>query len=294
MIGRMTLQSNIADYTSLFKPRIAILLDLIALSALLAAARAVPSLVTIAALLVTGSIASAGASALNNYFDRDLDSRMRRTMYRPLPTARIQPAYKALAIGAIFASGAILGAYFTLNLSVALFIGLGVLFYVGVYTLWLKRRSTWNIVLGGFAGSCAALAGWSSIASWLQLTPWLMALIVFLWTPTHFWSLALRAKKDYAEAHVPMLPVVVGERKAIGYLILNTLALITASISGFFLSAFGKLFLVSAILLGGVLLYRNLRLYKNTEAEAWRSFKFSNLYLALLFAAIVLDAFYHF
>jgi len=288
----MTLATSASDYIGIFKPRIAVLLDLVAVSALLVAAKSIPPLFTVAALVVTGSIASAGASALNNYFDRDLDSRMKRTRFRPLPSGRIQPANKVLVGGMVLSVASVLAAYLVLNLPTAFFIGLGVLFYVGVYTLWLKRRSTWNIVLGGFAGSCAALAGWSSITGWAQLTPWLMALIVFLWTPTHFWSLALRAKDDYANAGVPMLPVVVGEKKAIGYLIINTLALIAVSLAGFFLGAFGKLFFVAALVLGASLFYRNIRLYENTAVEAWRSFKFSNLYLAALFAAMVLDAFY--
>lgn len=286
----MTFLAGAADYLSLFKPRIAILLDLVAVSALLVAAKSIPPFLTIVALLVAGSIASAGASALNNYFDRDLDSRMKRTRLRPLPSGRIQPAHNVFMIGIILSAASVVAAYFILNLPTAFFIGLGVLFYVGVYTVWLKRRTTWNIVLGGFAGSCAALAGWSSIASWTQLTPWFMALIVFLWTPTHFWSLALRSKIDYANAQVPMLPVVVGEKRAITYLILNTSTLIVASVVGFLVGAFGKLFLLAAIVLGGVLLYRNLHLYGDTEAEAWRSFKFSNVYLAFLFAAMVLDS----
>jgi protoheme IX farnesyltransferase len=178
-----------------------------------------------------------------------------------------------------------------LSLWASLFVFLGAAIYVGFYTKWLKRRTTLNIVLGGSAGSCAPLAGWAAATGNVgAIAPWLMALLVFVWTPSHFWSLALRASKDYAKAGIPMLPVVVGDKKAAQYIALNTFLLVPSSLIFVPLGTFGIIYLAIAGLLGLGMIIVDLKLAFNpTKAQAWTAFKFSSPYLAIVFLAMVLD-----
>ena len=194
------------DYLSLAKPGITALIVLVAIGGFVFASPTVFSFARLALLVVFGASASAGAAMLNHYLDRDLDALMRRTRHRPLPEARIDPSGRVAVLGLVFSAIGVGGATVFLNLLTGFSILLGGLTYVVVYTLWLKRRSSWNIVIGGFAGSAPALAGSAAaVGTW---TPGVLAfaLLVFLWTPPHFWSLALLLKDDYKTVGLPMLP----------------------------------------------------------------------------------------
>ncbi len=277
-------------YVELMKPRIVLLLDFTALMAFLVASSGV-SLPRLAVVIVAGTLASGGAGALNSYVDRDLDRTMGRTSQRPIPTGEVSPT-QALVFGlGLVGTGVIISALF-LPLLASLFIFLGAAIYVLFYTKYLKLRTTLNIVLGGSAGSCAPLAGWAAATGQLNaIAPWLMALLVFVWTPSHFWALAMRAVGDYSKAGIPMLPVVVGEKKTAQYIALNTFLLVPLSLALVPLSGFGIVYLAIAAILGLGMILVDLRLALNpTKAQAWTAFKFSSPYLAVVFLAMVLDA----
>ncbi len=199
-------RASVRDFVQLSKPGITALICTVALGGFLLAAPESIDLPRLAILLVTGAAASAGAAMLNHYLDRDLDARMRRTARRPLPDARIAPSGVVAALGLAFLGGGIAAATWLLNPLTGFSIFLGGLTYVVVYTAWLKRRSSWNIVIGGFAGSAPALAGGAAAVGHYSPAVLAFAVLVFLWTPPHFWSLALLLKDDYARAGLPMLP----------------------------------------------------------------------------------------
>lgn len=282
--------STFNAYLELMKPRIVLLLDFTALMAFLVASSGV-SLLHLATVIVAGTLASGGAGALNSYIDRDLDRTMGRTSQRPIPTGEVSPT-QALVFGlGLVGTGVIVSVLF-LPLLASLFIFLGAAIYVLFYTKYLKPRTTLNIVLGGSAGSCAPLAGWAASTGQLNaIAPWLMALLVFVWTPSHFWALAMRAVGDYSKAGIPMLPVVVGEKKTAQYIALNTFLLVPLSLALVPLSGFGTVYLAIAGVLGLGMILVDLKLVFNpSKAQAWAAFKFSSPYLAVVFLAMVLDA----
>ena len=273
------------------KPRIVYLLDFTAITAFLVAAPNI-NIVRLVAIIVAGTLASGGAGALNCYIDRDHDRAMGRTSWRPIPQGEVSPM-RALFFGlGLIGTSAVISALF-LPFLAGLFIVLGAAIYVLFYTKYLKRRTTLNIVLGGSAGSCAPLAGWAAATGQLAApAPWLMALLVFVWTPSHFWALAMRAVNDYSRAGIPMLPVVVGEKKTAQYIALNTFLLVPLSLAFVLpeLGGFGIIYLVTAGVLGFGMILVDLKLVANpTKAQAWTAFKFSSPYLAIVFLAMVLD-----
>ncbi len=280
----------VGSYLELTKPRIVLLLDFTALAAFLVADSSV-DWVRLAAVLAAGTLASGGAGALNCYVDRDLDKRMGRTSQRPIPTGEVT-AGRALVFGVAMVGGGVLLSAVLLPLLASLLIFLGAAIYVLFYTKWLKPRTTLNIVLGGSAGSCAPLAGWAAATGQLgAVAPWLMALLVFVWTPSHFWGLAIRAVGDYSKAGIPMLPAVVGEKRAAQYIALNTFLLVPLSLAFVPLGFFGMIYLAVAAVFGLGMLVVDLRLAFNpTKAKAWTAFKFSSPYLAIIFLAMVVDA----
>jgi protoheme IX farnesyltransferase len=228
--------------------------------------------------------------ALNQYLERDLDGRMIRTFSRPLPSGTIgNPAFVAILATAVTLSGIALS--LAISVSVALIVALGAGIYVCVYTLWLKRRHPLNIVIGGAAGCCPVLAGWLAGAPGLTPTAWLLAALVFVWTPPHFWSLVLAYREDYRRAGIPMLPCLVGERAAAGHILFGTaltigtaflLSIVTGS-KGVWLLAIG---FGGAIFLGtGVQL-----LFRPEKTAAWRHYKVTSLFLAITFGALLLEA----
>jgi len=214
---------------------------------------------------------------------------MGRTRGRPIPQGDVSPV-RALVFGIAIICGGLGVSAFFLSPVASLFILLGAAIYVLFYTKYLKRRTTLNIVLGGSAGSCAPLAGWAAATGNVSAaTPWLMALLVFVWTPSHFWALAMRAVGDYAKAGIPMLPVVVGERKTAQYIALNTFLLVPLSLA-LLPFGFGALYLAVASIVGVGMILIVIRLAFNpTKALAWTAFKFSSPYLAIVFLAMALD-----
>ncbi len=277
-------------YLGLMKPRIVLLLDFTALAAFLVAGQTI-DVVKVVAVLVAGTLASGGAGVLNCYFDRDLDRKMGRTSQRPIPKGEVSPG-RALQFGLAQIIVGTLTSLLLLPLLAGLFILLGAAIYVLFYTRWLKPRTSLNIVLGGSAGSCAPLAGWAAATGNLNASaPWLMALLIFVWTPSHFWGLAMRAVNDYSKAGIPMLPVVVGERKAAQYIAVNTSLLVPLSLVFVPLGTFSLLYLAVAGVFGVALLLVDLKLAFNpTKSQAWIAFKFSSPYLGIVFLAMILDA----
>jgi len=273
------------DYIALTKPKIIWLLLLVAVASAVVATKGVPPLLTVVGLLVAGTLSSAGSLTLNSYLEIDIDAKMKRTKSRPLPSERIEPR-NALAFGLSLIALAVAVAYLTLTPLATLFIVLGAVVYVPIYTIWLKPRTTWNIVLGGFAGSCAALAGWYAVTVADPLIAWVLAALVFVWTPSHFWSLAVITEEDYSAAGIPMLPSVVGEKRAARFIVANTLLLIPISLLFYlYVSGEGQLiYLAGTLVFDLLLLATDVKLFITpTKANALLAFKFSSPYLAVIF-----------
>jgi protoheme IX farnesyltransferase len=243
-------------------------------------------------IIIAGSLASAGSSALNHYYDRDIDPKMKRTSQRPIPSGRI-PASQVLIYGLAVSCISVIYGYFMLNAVSAFFIALGIFSYVIIYTAWLKRLNSSNIVIGGIAGSAAAWAGWSAATGSMDLLGFLIGFLVFVWTPSHFWCLAMKIKDEYAQAEVPMLPVVIGMQKTSKYILANTLILLPYSLM---ISAFGMglVYTIIAAASGGLMLAYHYKLTKNPTSEfAWKAYKVTAPYLTIIFVAVALDAAFH-
>ncbi len=280
----------VGDYVRLTKPRIISLLLLTTAGAMFVAAGGVPDGWLLLWTMVGGYLAAGGANAINQYVDRDIDERMSRTTERPVVAGRVTPG-RALAFGIALgiASALVLGLAANWLAAALALVGLGL--YVGVYTLWLKRTSVHNIVIGGSAGAVPPLVGWAAVTGDLSLSAWILFAIIFYWTPPHFWALALMLKRDYAAAGVPMLPVVRGEAETKRQILLWTLVMIAVTILPVVSGAAGALYLVSALVLGGVFLYLAWRLDRDPGIGwARATFHYSLLYLALIFVALVIDA----
>ena len=285
-----------SDYLALTKPKIVPLLLMAALGSSVVAAKSIPEPLVLIGVMIGGALASAGALALNSYLEMGMDAKMKRTMGRPLPSGRIVPATHALLLGLGLVAMGVAVAAATLNVLGTFFIVLGAFVYVPVYTLFLKPRTSWNIVLGGFAGSCAALAGWYAVTWNGAVEGWLLGALVFVWTPSHFWSLAVITEEDYSAVGIPMLPSVVGPEAASKYIVVNTLLLIPVSLAlAFFFSGLGLyLFLAVAAVFGALLLWTNVKLLGTpTKANAWLAFKFSSPYLAVIFLVAMVAAVLH-
>jgi protoheme IX farnesyltransferase len=283
----------VSDLVALTKPAIMSLLLLTALGGMFLAARGVPPFDLLAATLVGGAAASGGASALNHYFDRDIDELMRRTRRRPLPSQRVPKEWAVgLGIALNIVAFAVLAIY--ANVLAATLAIVGTLFYIFVYTIWLKRSTVQNIVIGGAAGAIPPLVGWAAVTGSLDLGAWLLFAIVFFWTPAHFWALALLIRDDYARAGVPMLPVVQGERATAWNILLYAASLIPLSLLLFVTGGLGLVYLVAALALGLVFVGWAIRLLRaaasRRRAIARGLYVYSLLYLALLFVAIMVDS----
>lgn len=251
-----------------------------------------PGLWDYAHLAAAGALASAGSSALNHYYDRDIDARMGRTSGRPIPSGRMG-AGAVLAYGLAASAASVAYGLVALNWLAASFIALGIFSYVIIYTAWLKRLNTSNIVIGGIAGSAASWAGWAAAAGTLDLLGFLVGLLVFVWTPSHFWCLAMKMREDYEEAGVPMLPVVIGMQRTSRYILANTAILLPYSLA---LYAFGMglVYASMAAAAGGLMLAYHYRLTRTpTPGFAWKAYKVTAPYLTVIFAAVVLDAAFH-
>ncbi|MGI8715727.1 MAG: heme o synthase [Solirubrobacteraceae bacterium] len=283
--------STLRDYVTLTKPRIMSLLVLTSVCAMLAAAGGAPRPLALVALVIGGALACGGASALNHVLDRDIDRLMGpRTASRPVAAGRIAPARAAaFGIGLALLSFVIMTAFDNL-LAASLAVSGGV-FYVVVYTLWLKRSTTQNIVIGGAAGAIPPLAGWAAAHGSLGLGAAFLFAIVLLWTPPHFWALALLLAPHYEAARVPMLPVVRGRAVTTRLVLAYTLALIVPTLAPGVVGTFGAFYLACAALLDGVFCVLAWRLWRHgTAGRAAVLFHYSLLYLALLFVAVAADA----
>jgi protoheme IX farnesyltransferase len=282
-------RATFAAYLNLMKPHVTVLLLGVTLAAMVVASDGMPRLGVTLATLVGGALAAGCANAVNCYWDRDIDQLMTRTRTRTLPSGRM-PETQALTfgVGLGLLSLSIFAVF--VNLLSALLALAAILFYVIIYTMWLKRTTVQNIVIGGAAGAVPVLIGWAAATGTIGWPAIWMFLIIFLWTPPHFWALSLVLKKDYARAGVPMLPVVRGEGETYKQIILYSALLLLCSLALFITHAMGALYLASALVLGGSLLALAVwlgmtRTLKNARTVFW----FSNYYLALIFAAMVVD-----
>ena len=287
---------GIREIIEISKPRIVVLLVITAVTSMYAASKLIgPELDTwgLIHIIIAGALASAGSSALNHYYDRDIDPLMKRTSTRPIPDGRIKPN-QVLVYGLAVSVVSVVYGALALNYVSAFFIALGIFFYVIIYTVWLKRLNSSNIVIGGFAGSAAAMAGWSAATGSMDILGFLIGFLVFVWTPSHFWCLAMKMKDEYSEAKVPMLPVLIGMEKTSKYILINTLILLPYSLM---LYAFGMgiVYTIIAAAAGGLMLVYHYRLTKLPTSDfAWKAYKVTAPYLTIIFLAVALDAAFHF
>lgn len=283
-------QTVIRAYVTLTKPRIIMMLLFTALGGLFLASRGVPDLTITLVVLIAGTLASAGANALNQSMDRDIDEAMRRTRTRPVVLGIIPP-HHAVIFGVVLNAVAFLLLASLVNvLSAALTLG-ATLFYVLVYTKALKRTSTQNIVIGGAAGAIPPMVGWTAITGAIGLPAIYLFAIVFFWTPPHFWALALMLKDDYARAKIPMLPVVVGIRETKKSILLYTVLLLALTSMFYATGAVGLIYLATSAVAGGLFIYYGLRLMKNPDIEGAKGlYLYSLLYLAIMFTGIIVDS----
>ena len=276
--------------TQLFKLRIVALLLTAAAAGAFLGARGWPRWTELAVLLLAGGSAAAGASAINEYLEWEQDARMRRTRHRPLVTGVLPRAAWVPLLGAAMILGPAL-AVLPWNPELAFFVVVGALIYVGVYTVWLKPRTPLNIVIGGAAGSCAVLSGGAAVGAWRDPGVLGLAALIFLWTPIHFWSLALACREDYARAGVPMLPVCTTPRRTAFWGLMHGAGAALIALALVAHPALGPLYLVPVAAATALLLGRGWRLFQApSRARAWQLFHTSNLYLALVLLVICLDA----
>jgi protoheme IX farnesyltransferase len=287
--------NTVKNYYEVTKPKIWYLLVFTAFGSALTASLLfdIPLSPLIWVLLLGGIAAgSAAADTITGYNDRDIDAIMDRTKDRPIPSGRISPK-NALIFGLILTAIALIFSWL-INLWAFLLMMFGLFDNIIIYSKWLKRRSQSNIILGGFSGGVPALIGYVAVTTQNIEIGLVMAGLVFLWIPTHIWSLALHVRKDYQKAKVPMLPVVSEEKRAVRIIAITTLIMVLFSILPFFFNQFGHIYLITATIFGAIMLGLSLwLLLKPTETASWTVFKFSSPYLTAVFIAFIVDAFFH-
>jgi len=284
---------TVANYAGLTKPGVMSLLLFTTLTSMMVAAGGLPSLRLVFWTLLGGALASASSAAINMYYDRDIDAQMKRTKTRPIPSGRVSPP-NALVFGIALGIVAFVELSLTVNVLAAGLSLLGILYYVFVYTVWLKRSSPQNIVIGGAAGSVPPLVGWAAVSGHLGLTALLLFLIVFVWTPPHFWALALLKKEEYARVGVPMMPVVYGDEVTKKQIVAYSIALGALTLALVPLHLMGIVYLACAVALDALFLGFALWVARTgSRRSEGLMYRFSMLYLALLFAAMVVDRFGH-
>lgn len=285
-VGRLSI---VGDYVALMKPRIIVLLVITAYCAMVVAIGHVPPIGLTVNTLGALALSTGGAHAVNMWYDRDIDRLMRRTQNRPVASGRMRPR-TALAFGIIAEGVSLVWLGFAVNGMAALWSLSGFLFYVFVYTMWLKRRTPQNIVIGGAAGAFPPLVGWAAVTGRVSVPALLMFLIIFLWTPPHFWSLALYKQEDYRRAGIPMMPVVRGDRATKRQSLFYSVLLLVTSVLFYATGVVNLIYLVTAIALGLAFIAYNIYLLKESFPEvtwAKRTFRFSLIYMTLLFLAMV-------
>lgn len=283
------LQEMIGNYIILTKPWIIALLLATTLGAMFVAQRGIPDAGLILFTLLGGGMTAAGASALNSYIDRDIDPHMGRTSRRPIPAGKISPRDALVFAVALCVGGVLLLAIFVNGLSALLSL-VGIVYYVGIYTMFLKRSTPQNIVIGGAAGAIPPLVGWAAVTNELNLLAVYLFLIIFYWTPPHSWALMLMVKKDYERVRVPMMPVARGESETRRQIVLYSLLMVAITLIPFSLRDLGFLYFITALTLGSWFVYLSVKLLRDqSKRTARRLYYYSNAYLALLFLAMVLD-----
>jgi protoheme IX farnesyltransferase len=297
----VALRSRVAAYVALTKPRIIELLLITTVPTMFVADRGVPSGWLVLATLIGGTLAAGGANAINMYVDRDIDAVMKRTQHRPLVTGAVTPR-AALTFAIALEVVAFAELWALVNLLSAVLAVSATLFYVFVYTLWLKRTSTHNIVIGGAAGAVPVLVGWAAVRDSLGLAPLVLFAIIFVWTPPHFWALAIRYREDYAAVDVPMLPVVATLARTARQIVIYTVALWACSLWFAEVGGMGLIYLVAAVLLGAAYLLQAVQLLRSvathehgdaTPKRAMQLFSYSISYVTLLFSAMAVDQVIH-
>jgi protoheme IX farnesyltransferase len=288
VVAETRARSFVRDLIALTKPRIISLLLVTTIAPMFVAGH--PSWQLVLAVFVGGYLMAGGANAVNMYMDRDIDDRMSRTRLRPIPSGRMQ-AREVLAFGILLSTTATWLFAHAANVLTAALALAGFYFYVFVYTRWLKRSTPQNIVIGGAAGAFPPLVGWAAVTNRVDLFAIYLFLIIFYWTPPHFWALALLKQKDYGRAGVPMAPLVWGERETKRQMLWYTLILVPLTLLPYAFGALGPVYLVLASLLAAKFIVDVLRVMRATDwtKPAWTLYKFSLLYLALIFAAMVVD-----
>jgi heme o synthase len=288
----VTAGGDVAEYLALLKPRVMVLVVFTALVGLVAAPGTMHPVLAVAALVCI-AVGAGAAGALNMWYDADIDARMARTAQRPVPRGNIS-ADEALGFGAVLAIGSVICLGLMANWFAAALLALTIAFYVVVYTMWLKRLTPQNIVIGGAAGAVPPMIGWAAATGTVSVESFVMFLIIFLWTPPHFWALALLRVRDYERAGVPMLPVVRGEAVTRRQILIYSLILAPVGVLPAFIGLGGLLFAAAAILLGGIFIlfavacYRE-RIGAEAERAAKNLFAYSVLYLFLLFAVLLVE-----
>jgi protoheme IX farnesyltransferase len=291
VIRRLPLGSRIGAYVALTKPRIIELLLITTLPTMIMAQRGLPPVWLMAATLLGGALAAGGANAINMFIDRDIDKLMHRTAKRPLVTGAVTPR-NALSFAITLEVVAFAELWEWVNLLSAVLAISATLFYVFVYTLWLKRTSTQNIVIGGAAGAVPVLVGWAAVTDSLAWTPVVLFAIIFVWTPPHFWALAVKYKDDYRAANVPMLPAVATFKRTAREILVYSMILVAVSLLLAGVAKLGVIYIVSASVLGVVFIALALRLWRRaTPKAAMQLFSYSITYLTLLFVLMAVDVF---
>ena len=284
-------RSVVGGYIALTKPRIIELLLITTVPTMVLADGGWPGLGLVLITLVGGSLAAGGANAINMYIDRDIDALMERTKTRPLVTGLVAPR-NALVFAVSLEVVAFAVLWTGANLLAAVLAVSATLFYVFIYSLWLKRNSTQNIVIGGAAGAVPVLVGWAAVTDSLGWTPWLLFLLIFLWTPPHFWALAIRHTDDYRAAGVPMLPAVASPERVSSSMIRYTVALVVCSLVVTPVAGMGWVYTVAAVVLGAVFLWGTIALGRTPSPSAsMRLFSYSISYISVLFLALTVDVF---
>lgn len=289
VMPRSTPLTTVRNYLAITKPAIILLLLITTVPAMVVAQGGWPSTWLVIATLIGGAASAGGANAVNCWYDRDIDAVMKRTRSRPLVTGEIEPA-RGLAFGLALGAGAFVFLYATTT-ALAAWLTLGAyLFYVVVYTMWLKRRTPQNIVIGGAAGAFPPIIGWAAVTGDVSLAAIVMFLIVFMWTPPHFWALALRLKDDYSDAGVPMLPVVAGPERTRREIVVYSAALIATSLALVFVSSLGWVYASITALASVRFMWLALRLWRTPgETSPMSLYTYSLLYLAVVFVAMAVD-----
>lgn len=282
--------SRLRDFMILAKPRIALLLVFTTVTAMIIAADGAPALDILLATIVAGGFASGGSSAVNQFYDRDMDAKMARTAKRPIPAGRVSPITALLyGITLISLSVFILGTFVNwLAASLAL---AGAAYYIFIYTVLLKRNTVVNIIIGGAAGAIPVLVGWAAVAGQLSAEAWLLFAIIFYWTPPHSWALALLVNADYSRAKVPMMPAARGEDPARRQILLYSILLIALTLLPLPMGMLGMFYFIAAVVMGAGFIWRSIELIQQkSNIAAKRMYKYSTAYLAMLFLVMMVDS----